>query len=200
MGVGDHLWSPNIAPTTNSHIPISRFLRPVHFTLCLRVHECLKRLSQHSWYGLWMRVKGPHHHKVKALGSCVKWPFSHHWAKLKLQCGINFSWGKVACLCTPWGEQLLSTTNNKHYAGIQKLWCQLPNIRALKIPILSQCRTTLFIENTYYILSNLHTLIILNNLYRVTSNRILSFITPCFKWIARLPPTSVWEEPAVSCR
>ena len=33
-----------------------------------------KRLSQHPWYGLWMRVKGPHHYKVTTLGSCVKWP------------------------------------------------------------------------------------------------------------------------------
>ena len=38
-----------------------------HFTLCLRVREYLKRLSQHPWYGLWMRVKGPHHYKVTAL-------------------------------------------------------------------------------------------------------------------------------------
>jgi hypothetical protein len=28
------------------------------------------------WYSLWMRVKGPHHYKVTALGSCVKWPLS----------------------------------------------------------------------------------------------------------------------------
>ena len=46
-----------------------------HFTLCLRVRDYLKQLSQHPWYyGLWMRVKGPHHYKVTALGSCVKWP------------------------------------------------------------------------------------------------------------------------------
>ena len=45
-----------------------------HFTLCLRAHDYLKHLSQHPWYGLWMRVKGPHHYKVMALGSCVKWP------------------------------------------------------------------------------------------------------------------------------
>ena len=32
---------------------------------------------QHPWYGLWMRVKGPHHYKVIALGSCVKWPWKH---------------------------------------------------------------------------------------------------------------------------
>ena len=42
-----------------------------HFTLCLRVHDYLERLSQHTWYNLWMRVKGPHHYKVAALGSCV---------------------------------------------------------------------------------------------------------------------------------
>jgi hypothetical protein len=45
-----------------------------HFTVCLRARDYIKRLSQHPWYGLWMRVKGPHHYKVTALGSCVKWP------------------------------------------------------------------------------------------------------------------------------
>ena len=45
-----------------------------HFTLCLRVHDYPKWLSQHPWYGLRMRVKGSHHYKVMALGSCVKWP------------------------------------------------------------------------------------------------------------------------------
>ena len=45
-----------------------------HFTLCLRARDYIKWLSQHPWYGVWMRVKGPHHHKVTALGSCVKWP------------------------------------------------------------------------------------------------------------------------------
>ena len=45
-----------------------------HFTLCLRAHDYIKHLSQHPWYGLWMRVKGPHHYKVTVLGSCVKWP------------------------------------------------------------------------------------------------------------------------------
>ena len=45
-----------------------------HFTLCLRVHDYLKWLSQHPWYGRRMRVKGPYHYKVMALGSCVKWP------------------------------------------------------------------------------------------------------------------------------
>jgi hypothetical protein len=43
-----------------------------HFTLCLRAHDYIERLSQHPWYGLWMRVKGLHHYKVAALGSCVK--------------------------------------------------------------------------------------------------------------------------------
>ena len=46
-----------------------------HFTLCLRFRDYLKRLSQHPWYGLWMRVKGPHHYKVTTLGLCVKWPW-----------------------------------------------------------------------------------------------------------------------------
>jgi hypothetical protein len=35
----------------------------------LRVSNYIKRLSQHPWYGLWMRVKGPHHYKVTTLGS-----------------------------------------------------------------------------------------------------------------------------------
>ena len=48
-----------------------------HFTLCLRIRDYIKRLSQHPWYGLWMRVKGPHHYKVMALGLCVKWPLTH---------------------------------------------------------------------------------------------------------------------------
>jgi hypothetical protein len=35
-----------------------------------------KTAFQHPWYGLWTRVKGPpHHYKVAALGSCVKWPW-----------------------------------------------------------------------------------------------------------------------------
>ena len=42
-----------------------------HFTLCLRARDYIKRLSQHPSYGLWMRVKGPHHYKVTALGSYV---------------------------------------------------------------------------------------------------------------------------------
>ena len=37
-----------------------------HFTVCLRAHDYIKRLSQHPWYDLWMRVKGPH--KVTAIG------------------------------------------------------------------------------------------------------------------------------------
>ena len=45
-----------------------------HFTLYLRAHDYKKRLSQHPWYGLWMRVKALHHYKVTALGSSVKWP------------------------------------------------------------------------------------------------------------------------------
>jgi hypothetical protein len=40
----------------------------------LRACDYIKWLSQHPWYGLWMRVKGPDHYKVTALGSCVKWP------------------------------------------------------------------------------------------------------------------------------
>ena len=45
-----------------------------HFKVCLRTQDYIKWLSQHPWYGLWMRVKGPHHYKVTALGSRVKWP------------------------------------------------------------------------------------------------------------------------------
>ena len=43
------------------------------FTLCLRACDYTKCLSQRPWYGLEMRVKGPHHYMVTALGSCVKW-------------------------------------------------------------------------------------------------------------------------------
>ena len=60
----------------------SRNMVHSHFTLCLRAQDYITWLSQHPWYGLWMRVKGPHHYKVMALGSCVKWPlvacFSNH--------------------------------------------------------------------------------------------------------------------------
>ena len=41
-----------------------------HFTLCLKVCVYLKQLSQHPRYGLWMRVKGPHHYKVTDVDSC----------------------------------------------------------------------------------------------------------------------------------
>ena len=43
-----------------------------HFTLCFRARDYVKWLSQHPWYGLWMKVKGSHRSKVTALGSCVK--------------------------------------------------------------------------------------------------------------------------------
>ena len=45
-----------------------------HFTLCLRFRDYLKRLSQHHGTAFGWESKGPHHHKVTALGSCVKWP------------------------------------------------------------------------------------------------------------------------------
>ena len=37
---------------------------------------CIKFTSKRpcQWHGLWMRIKGPHNHMVKAFGSCVKWP------------------------------------------------------------------------------------------------------------------------------
>jgi hypothetical protein len=53
----------------------SRNMVHSHFTLCLRAREYIKWLFQHPWYGLWMRVKGPHHYKVTAPGSCVKYPY-----------------------------------------------------------------------------------------------------------------------------
>ena len=45
-----------------------------HFTLCLGARDYMKRLSQHPWYSLWMRIKGSHHYRVTTLSSCVKWP------------------------------------------------------------------------------------------------------------------------------
>ena len=45
-----------------------------HFTLWLRTLDYIEQLSQHTCYGLWMRVNGPHHYKVMAFGSCVKRP------------------------------------------------------------------------------------------------------------------------------
>ena len=50
----------------------SRNMVHSHFTLCLRAQDYITWLSQHPWYGLWMRVKGPHHYKVTALGSRVR--------------------------------------------------------------------------------------------------------------------------------
>jgi hypothetical protein len=52
----------------------SRNMVHSHVTLCVRARDYIKRLSQHPWYGLWMRVKVPHHYKETTLGSCVKWP------------------------------------------------------------------------------------------------------------------------------
>ena len=52
----------------------SRKMVHSYFTLCLRGPNYIKQLSQHPWYGLWMRVKGPHHYKVTALGFCVDGP------------------------------------------------------------------------------------------------------------------------------
>ena len=45
-----------------------------YLTLCLRARDFIRRLFHHPWYGLWMKIKGPYHYKVTALGSCVKWP------------------------------------------------------------------------------------------------------------------------------
>jgi hypothetical protein len=56
-----------------------------HFTLCLRARDYIKRLSQHPWYALWMRVKGPRHYKVTTLGSCVKWPLGPHYTRSRDQ-------------------------------------------------------------------------------------------------------------------
>ena len=56
----------------------SRNMVHSHSTLCLRTRDYIKRLSQHPWFGLWMRIKGPHHSKVTTLGSCVKWPLGIH--------------------------------------------------------------------------------------------------------------------------
>ena len=66
-----------------------------HFTLCLRICDYLKRLSQHPWYGLWMRVKGLHHYKVTALGSCVKWPLHSH-TSLSLERNVKQTWTSSA--------------------------------------------------------------------------------------------------------
>ena len=73
-----------------------------------------------SWYGLWMRVKGPHNYMIMALGSCVKRPscmwvlfgsffmFSDLYqldlhnktcvASTNLQCNINKTWIKKSNL------------------------------------------------------------------------------------------------------
>ena len=68
-----------------------------HFTLCLRTRDYIKRLSQHPWYNLWMRVKSPHHYKVTALGSCVKWPSVHVvWLDLELHHFVHSLFFKYA--------------------------------------------------------------------------------------------------------
>src|ERR1700737_1213861 len=61
-----------------------------HFTLCLRTRPHTKWAAQHPWYGLWMKVKGPHHFMVTALGSCVKWPLSYQGTpSLKTSLGVQ---------------------------------------------------------------------------------------------------------------
>ena len=52
----------------------SRIMVHPHFTLSLRTCDYMKRLSQHPWYGLQLRINGPHRYKVAALGSGLKWP------------------------------------------------------------------------------------------------------------------------------
>ena len=44
----------------------SRNMVHLSFHTMFEVRDYLKRLSQHLWYGLWMRVKGRHHYKVTA--------------------------------------------------------------------------------------------------------------------------------------
>jgi hypothetical protein len=63
-----------------------------HFTLCLRARDYIERLSQHPWYGLWMRVKALHHYKVAALGTCVKWPLAKPYIGCPYPC---------SCSCPP---------------------------------------------------------------------------------------------------
>ena len=45
--------------------------------------------SVYNWYGLWMRVKGPHNHMVTATGSCVKWPYVLYWVSPILFVSLN---------------------------------------------------------------------------------------------------------------
>ena len=46
-----------------------------YFTLCLRARDCINTAFPNTHgTAIWMRVKGPHHYKVTALASCVKWP------------------------------------------------------------------------------------------------------------------------------
>ena len=46
-----------------------------HFTLCLRARDYIKQHFQHPSYGLWMRVKDPHHYKVMD-----SWLLAHVWS------------------------------------------------------------------------------------------------------------------------
>jgi hypothetical protein len=73
----------------------------LHFTLCLRARDYIKRLSQHPWYGLWMRVKGPHHYKVTALGS-VALRYPHSFAQFLQLCdSVRVSEMDMEFTCIP---------------------------------------------------------------------------------------------------
>ena len=77
--------------------PTKYAMVPQHGPLSL--HTMLRACDQLPGYGLWMRVKGPHHYKVTALGSCVKWPLGlGHWRSYYSLPSINVNpreWIKV---------------------------------------------------------------------------------------------------------
>ena len=51
----------------------SRNMVHPHFTLCLRFHDYLNGFPNTHGTAFGWESKGPHHYKVTALGSCVKW-------------------------------------------------------------------------------------------------------------------------------
>ena len=98
----------------------SRNMIHSHFTLCLRACDYIKRLFQHPGYGLWMRVKGPHHYKVVALGSCVKWPWVTNTRSI-FPC--NLSREGMLALGVGWGWRILIKSSSYESDNSIWRWC-----------------------------------------------------------------------------
>ena len=67
----------------------------------------LKRLSQHPCYGLWMRVKGPHHYKVT---SQEPWPWTCESPKETIQ--KHVVWSRILKWNEVWGHMWPGVNQN----------------------------------------------------------------------------------------